>query len=185
MSVKDFWHRTQVYFGIREDEWEDDYFDDDGSAAHEDLERSYSERPNVRRLSPRRRAGADFDEIFAEQPPPQVVGARPRSRSRGNGRREQPPQPAPQVSLVVPKSFNDAQQVADSLKTDVPVIINLQGADQELSKRLIDFSSGLTYALDGTMQRVADRVFLLTPASVTVTAEDKAMLMERGFFNQY
>jgi cell division inhibitor SepF len=50
---------------------------------------------------------------------------------------------------------------------------------------LIDFSSGLTYALDGSMQRVADRVFLLTPAHVKVSAEDKASLMERGFFNQY
>jgi cell division inhibitor SepF len=89
------------------------------------------------------------------------------------------------VELVVPKSFNDAQKVADKLKADVPVIINLQAADSDLAKRLIDFSSGLTYALDGTMQRVADRVFLLTPAHVTVSAEDKASLMERGFFNQY
>ena len=74
--------------------------------------------------------------------------------------------------------------MADSLKLEVPVIINMQSADTELAKRLIDFACGLTYALDGSMQRVADRVFLLTPASVTVTAEDKAMLMERGFFNQ-
>jgi cell division inhibitor SepF len=92
---------------------------------------------------------------------------------------------AAQVELVVPKTFNDAQKVADKLKADVPVIINLQTADSDLAKRLIDFSSGLTYALDGTMQRVADRVFLLTPSAVTVSAEDKASLMERGFFNQY
>jgi cell division inhibitor SepF len=147
MSVKDMWHRTQVYFGIKEEEWEDDYFDDDGSAAHEDLESRYNERPNVRRLNPRRNAS--------------------------------------QVELVVPKSFNDAQTVADKLKADVPVIINLQSADADLAKRLIDFSSGLTYALDGSMQRVADRVFLLTPAHVSVSAEDKASLMERGFFNQF
>jgi cell division inhibitor SepF len=89
------------------------------------------------------------------------------------------------VELIVPKSFNDAQKVADKLKADVPVIINLQAADSDLAKRLIDFSSGLTYALDGAMQRVADRVFLLTPNHVTVSAEDKASLMERGFFNQY
>ena len=185
MAFRDFWHRTQVYFGIREEDWDDEYFDDDGSAAHEDLERTYSERPNVRRLNPRRRAGADFDEIFNDEPPPRQVSGRGRSRGGpSNGHQSHAPRPAPQVGLVVPKSFNDAQQVADSLKADVPVIINLQTADSDLAKRLIDFSSGLTYALDGTMQRVADRVFLLTPSSVTVTAEDKAMLMERGFFNQ-
>src|SRR3954453_23786543 len=179
MSVKDMWQRTQVYFGIKEEDWEDDYFDDDGSAAHEDLESRYNERPNVRRLNPGRRSGADFDDIFSDEPPPSR--GRPRTPSISNGGRRN----AAQVELIVPKSFNDAQKVADRLKADIPVIINLQAADSDLAKRLIDFSSGLTYALDGSMQRVADPVFLLTPASVRVTAEDKAMLMERGFFNQY
>lgn len=183
MPMRDLWHSTLVYFGVREEEWDEEY-DDDGAAANEDLERTYSERPNVRRLNPRRRAGADFDEIFSDEPPERVVSARGRARAASNGH-AQAPRPAPQVGLVVPKSFNDAQKVADSLKSDVPVIVNLQTAESDLAKRLIDFSSGLTYALDGSMQRVADRVFLLTPASVSVTAEDKAMLMERGFFNQY
>src|SRR6266545_2819446 len=71
-----------------------------------------------------------------------------------------------QVHLVVPRSFNDAQQIADRFKQGIPVILNLQSADQELSKRLIDFASGLTYALEGGMQRVADKVFLLTPQNV-------------------
>jgi cell division inhibitor SepF len=89
------------------------------------------------------------------------------------------------VHLVLPRSFNDAQQIADRFKAGVPVILNLQGADNELSKRLIDFSSGLTYALDGGMQRVADKVFLLTPRNVEVSAEERARMLERGgFFNQ-
>ena len=173
------WHRTQIYFGIKEEDWDDEYFDDDGSAAHEDLESRYNERPNVRRLNPR---GAPA--------PSSTRSSRTSRRARGAGRGVRPStnggqRNASQVELVVPKSFNDAQKVADKLKADVPVIINLQAADSDLAKRLIDFSSGLTYALDGTMQRVADRVFLLTPAHVTVSAEDKASLMERGFFNQY
>ena len=89
-----------------------------------------------------------------------------------------------QVHLVVPKSFNDAQQIADQFKGSIPVILNLQGTDTELSKRLIDFSSGLTYALDGGMQRIADKVFLLTPRNVEVSAEERARLIEKGFFNQ-
>jgi cell division inhibitor SepF len=88
------------------------------------------------------------------------------------------------VHLVLPRSFNDAQAVADKFKDSVPVILNLQNADQELAKRLIDFSSGLTYALNGGMQRVADKVFLLTPRNVEVSAEERARMLERGFFNQ-
>jgi cell division inhibitor SepF len=60
----------------------------------------------------------------------------------------------------------------------------LQGSDVELSKRLIDFASGLTYALDGGMQRVADKVFLLTPRNVQVSAEERARLLDGNFFNQ-
>ncbi|MGN6377641.1 MAG: cell division protein SepF [Gaiellales bacterium] len=181
MALKDMWNSTLVYFGVREEEWEDEYYYDDGAAANEDLSRNYSERPNVRRLSSARRAGAEYDEIFNDEPPPGRGRSRPRPAPvESNGHRA-----APQVSLVVPKSFNDAQMVADRLKSDVPVIINMQSADTDLTRRLIDFASGLTYALDGSMQRVADRVFLLTPSAVKVSAEDKALLMERGFFNQY
>src|SRR6201999_2377379 len=78
-----------------------------------------------------------------------------------------------QVHLVIPRNFNDAQQVADQYKRSVPVILNLQTADHELSKRMIDFCSGLTYALDGGMQRIAEKMFLLTPRNVEVSAEEK------------
>ena len=88
------------------------------------------------------------------------------------------------MHLVLPRSFNDAQQIADKFKDSIPVILNLQGADQELSKRLIDFASGLTYALDGGMQRIADKVFMLTPRNVEISAEERAELIEKGFFNQ-
>jgi cell division inhibitor SepF len=182
MPMRDLWHSTLVYFGVREDDWDEEY-DDDGAAANEDLERTYSERPNVRRLKPRRgRGGADYDDIFSDDEPRAVSARRrqPDGAPQDNGHRA-----AQQVSLVLRKSFNDAQTVADKRKADVPVFINFQGADADLAKRLVDFSSGLTYALDGSMQRVADRVFLLTPHSISVSAEDKALLMERGFFNQY
>ena len=88
------------------------------------------------------------------------------------------------VHLVIPKSFNDAQDVADKFKDSIPVIINLQGSESDLSKRLIDFASGLTYALDGGMQRIADKVFLLTPRNVELSSEERARLIEKGFFNQ-
>ena len=68
------------------------------------------------------------------------------------------------MHVVTPRSFNDAQPVADEFKRPKPVIINLQYTDRELSKRLIDFASGMTYALGGGMQRVSQGIFLLTPA---------------------
>ncbi len=88
------------------------------------------------------------------------------------------------VHLVLPKSFNDAQQMADRYKDGVPVILNLQGVETDLSRRLIDFASGLTYAMDGGMQRIADKVFMLTPRNVELSAEQRAQLLEKGFFNQ-
>jgi len=88
------------------------------------------------------------------------------------------------VHLVIPKSFNDAQQVADKFKDGIPVVLNLQSTEHDLNKRLIDFASGLTYALDGGMQRIADRVFMLTPRNVEISAEERAQLIEKGFFNQ-
>jgi cell division inhibitor SepF len=178
MGLGDLWSRTLVYFGIAE---EDDEWDEDGYATHEALEETYRERPNVRRLTPRRRS--EYDD-WTESEPNDV----PRATGRTSRPRPVEAVPSPgtaRVHLVLPRSFNDAQQIADKFKDSIPVILNLQGADQELSKRLIDFSSGLTYALGGGMQRVADKVFLLTPRNVEVSAEERARLLERGgFFNQ-
>jgi cell division inhibitor SepF len=172
MGFADIWNRTLIYFGIAE---EDDW-DEDGYVTEEELGRTYAERPNVRRLAPRRRE-QDLDDWTdpGEERPTQL---RPRLRGLDAGG-------SVRMHLVVPRSFNDAQQIADRFKQDIPVILNLQSSDQELSKRLIDFASGLTYALDGGMQRVADKVFLLTPRNVEVSAEERARLLERGgFFNQ-
>ena len=183
MALRDTWHRTLVYFGLAEEE--DPRYEPVSDLEPEpevELEDRYRERPNVRRLQ-RRRRGADFDDIFADEPRGggretrvlRPVGGARNGRSRGGEL---------QVHLVIPKSFNDAQQIADQFKDAIPVILNLQGTDTDLSKRLIDFASGLTYALDGGMQRIADKVFLLTPRNVEVSAEERARLIEKGFFNQ-
>jgi cell division inhibitor SepF len=171
MGFSDLWNRTLVYFGIAEDEeWEDD-----GMQTSEQLEETYSrrDRRNVRRLP----SAAEADEWESED-------SAPSRRERSRLRSVSAPAPA-KVHLVAPRAFNDAKQIADRFKAQIPVIINLQSADTDLSKRLIDFASGLTYALDGSMQRVADKVFLLTPRDVELSAEERARAMERGgFYNQ-
>jgi cell division inhibitor SepF len=186
VALGDLWNRTLVYFGIAEED--DDWDDEDGYAAEESLEQSYRERPNVRRLTPRRR-GHDYDDWTESESDAQTVRAptiRPARLRDARPQIEAVPGPSSvRVHLILPRSFNDAQQIADRFKQGMPVILNLQSADAELSKRLIDFTSGLTYALNGGMQRVADKVFLLTPRNVEVSAEQRAQLLERGgFFNQ-
>jgi cell division inhibitor SepF len=188
MALGELWNRTLVYFGIAEED--EDWDDEDVYAAEESLEQSYRERPNVRRLTPRRRS-QDFDDWTDSESDSQPTrqAAAPARQSRAAAARPQmevvPSPNSVRVHLVLPRSFNDAQQIADKFKQSIPVILNLQGTDTELSKRLIDFASGLTYALNGGMQRVADKVFLLTPRNVEVSAEQRAALLERGgFFNQ-
>jgi cell division inhibitor SepF len=177
MAFRDTWHRALVYFGLAEDEaYEDDL--DSYAEPEPDPATSYRDRPNVRRLSSRRRRD-EIDDIFADDIDDRRAGLRPVAATRGNGRSGEV-----RVHFVAPKSFNDVQDVADKFKDTIPVILNLQGTDTDLAKRLIDFSSGLTYALDGGMQRIADKVFLLTPRNVEVSAEERARLIEKGFFNQ-
>jgi cell division inhibitor SepF len=179
MAFRDTWHRALVYFGLAEDEAYEDEIDS-YPEPEPDPASSYRERPNVRRLSSRRRRD-EIDDIFADDDDleSRPSALRPVASGRGNGRSGDV-----RVHFVAPRSFNDVQDVADKFKDTIPVILNLQGTDTDLAKRLIDFSSGLTYALDGGMQRIADKVFLLTPRNVEVSAEERARLVEKGFFNQ-
>jgi len=181
MALRDTWHRTLVYFGLAEDR--DAYEEEEADPREPEavLEDRYRERPNVRRLSTRRRRD-EIDDIFADDSATESRTTRLRpvgSEPASNGRSE-----SSRVHLVIPTSFNDAQDIADKFKDSIPVIVNLQGIDRDLSKRLVDFASGLTYALDGGMQQIADKVFLLTPRNVEVSAEERARLIEKGFFNQ-
>ncbi len=197
MAFRDSWHRALVYFGLAEERgYVDEYELERQQAAEADrraqrdrpadrepepeaeMEDRYRERPNVRRLAPRRPRRDDFDDIFADdEPRGRPTGVlRPVERARNGG--------DVRVHLVIPKSFNDAQQVADKFKQAIPVVLNLQNSDTDLAKRLIDFASGLTYALDGGMQRIAHKVFMLTPRNVQISAEERAELIEKGFFNQ-
>ncbi len=180
MAVRDTWHRALVYFGLAEDHDYGPEYDEEGFEPEtgEDAFDNRRESGQVRRLPSARRSRRDeIDDIFADDEP--IAAARTRTlRPVGNGDSDV------QVHLVIPRNFNDAQQVADQFKRSVPVILNLQTTDHELSKRMIDFCSGLTYALDGGMQRVAEKIFLLTPRNVEVSAEEKARLIDKGFFNQ-
>ena len=152
--MKDMWQKTLAYFGLAD---EDHYEEEEYEEINED--RLYTNNSSAVRKIDRSPDLSRSERVAALRP----VSA-----------------PQARVHIVTPKNFNDAQRIADKFKSTVPVIINLQECDNELAKRLIDFGSGLTYALDGGMQKVADKVFLFTPSNVTVSAEEKRRLRDRG-----
>lgn len=158
------WRKTLIYLGLAE---EDEEYDEYG---YEDLEPD--EAPA--RRAPARRSAAEGEP-------------RPKSRrTSGDGVvTAMPSLQSPRFHLVQPTAFNDAQEIGDKFREGFSVIMNLQSADPELSRRLVDFASGLAYGLGGSMQPAAERVFLITPAGVAVSAEERRRFLEdRGFFNQ-
>ena len=182
MAFSDSWHSALVYFGLAE-EYHDDDYDEEPAAARR--------RSRTATASARTCAGCAAAATSSTTSSPRTTRTPEPAARRGARRARRPLRAVGQprngdvrVHLVVPKSFNDAQQIADKFKDSIPVILNLQGSDTDLSKRLIDFASGLTYALDGGMQRIADKVFMLTPRNVEISAEERARLIEKGFFNQ-
>lgn len=192
MAIRDTWRRSLEYFGLVEGDYieEGAYADERDTGQEMALDRTAvapREEAPARSLRGGRRGRSDeIEDIFGDDEPAPRRGGRlravdddePPRRGTGNGGSDF------SMHVVTPRSFNDAQSIADEFKRSKPVIINLQSTDRELSKRLIDFASGMTYALGGGMQRVSQGIFLLTPANVEVSAEEKARILEGGFFNQ-
>jgi cell division inhibitor SepF len=117
----------------------------------------------------------------AVRPQGSAGGVDPSERPRTAVVRPLQPVSSAKPHVVAPTSFNHAQEVADKLKVNQPVIVNLQNVDRDLSRRIIDFASGLCYGIGGQMERVANQVFLLTPSNVEVSAEDRRRLQEHGY----
>jgi cell division inhibitor SepF len=89
-----------------------------------------------------------------------------------------------QITTLHPTTYREARTIGEHFRDGVPVIINLTEMDEADARRLVDFAAGLAFGLRGTIERVTNRVFLLSPANVQVTAEDKARIAEGGFFDQ-
>ena len=194
-NLTGMWRKAMVYLGLGDDAEYDDYRTDPGDdpdrGAHRDRPparppvqssvSTYSDEPSglgsvrpitTRGADPREAGGLGQQTITptaaAPRPRPQVV-------------RPMAVMPNAKPFVVTPTSFNQAQDVADKYKGSQPVIMNLQAADRDLSRRLIDFASGLCYGLGGQMERVANHVYLLTPTNVEVSPEERRRLHERGY----
>jgi cell division inhibitor SepF len=160
-------HKMAVYLGLVED----DRHYDDGYEGYEDEYAEYADEAGTE-------AGAD--------------GQVPQARSAqavefaADGRRVAARQPADltRITTLHPRTYNEARTIGEHFREGIPVIMNLTEMVDSDAKRLVDFAAGLIFGLRGSIERVTNKVFLLSPANIEVTAEDKARIAERGFFNQ-
>jgi cell division inhibitor SepF len=174
-----FMKKTMVYLGLLDDEYDEyDEYEDRApqgvSAAVSRVDTAYDE-PDDRATSP---SMGRIRTLPRESAAPGAAGPTaltPRPTVRAM------PADAAKVTVIAPSEFKDAKDIADCLKANRPVIVNLQVADRDLQRRMIDFCSGVTYALSGEMEKVADQVFLLAPTNVKVSDEERQRLQERGY----
>jgi cell division inhibitor SepF len=154
--------KMAVYLGLVEDDrrYQDSYDDDYGEYEEYDEQAEVVEAAQVR---------ADYGGYVSEQPaepvpPRQVELAR--------------------ITTLHPRTYNEARTIGEHFREGTPVIMNLTEMVDSDARRLVDFAAGLIFGLRGSIDKVTNKVFLLSPANVEVTAEDKARIAERGFFNQ-
>jgi cell division inhibitor SepF len=167
-------HKMAVYLGLVEDDprYEDGYdsyeeYDEYGEPAEQP--EADPERPLVRT------GRAEFIAESTPLPP-----------SRGTGPAAGPKQSTDlaRITTLHPRTYNEARTIGEHFREGTPVIMNLTEMVDSDAKRLVDFAAGLIFGLHGSIERVTNKVFLLSPVNVEVTAEDKARIAERGFFNQ-
>ena len=191
-----FMKKTMVYLGLLDDEY-DEYDDLEDRAPRgfsaatrvEPRTQDYDQAEEFSGGMSRVRTIPRESAVPAQQRPapssvaprPSAVRAVPVDSSINPTSSSPSSSPSARVHVVAPSRFGDAKEIADRLKDNRPVIVNLQMAERDLQRRMIDFCSGVTYALSGEMEKVADQVFLLAPTNVKVSDEERQRLVERGF----
>jgi cell division inhibitor SepF len=157
------WKKTLQYLGLVEDEELEDLEEAEPSMG---VPPTRGDTHSVRRMSRAETGSVDRPEAIVRTMP---------SRARAMG----------SIHRAEPRRFNDARDIGERFREGVPVIMNLQSTEDGTARRLVDFASGLVFGLDGKIEMVAQRVYLLTPANLEVSAEERERLVEGGFFNQF
>jgi cell division inhibitor SepF len=166
--------KAMVYLGLVEDEERYDYDD------YDQYDQGAPDADGDRRDGRSGAAGPAGARTLAplREDPRSSVATMPERRPSASSRAFD------RITTIHPRTYNEAKQIGESFRDSTPVIMNLSDMDDSDAKRLVDFAAGLVFGLRGTIERVTNKVFLLSPANVTVTAEDKARMAESGFFNQ-
>jgi len=159
--------KMAVYLGLVEDEhrYDDHYQDEYGAEEYEEYGAEFIDQGGPRDVVAR---VEDLDP--AGRPPEREPVIQTTDLAR--------------ITTLHPRTYNEARTIGEHFREGTPVIINLTEMVDSDARRLVDFSAGLIFGLRGSIDRVTNKVFLLSPANVEVAAEDKARIAERGFFNQ-
>lgn len=177
-----FMHRVKVMLGLADDydEYDDEYYEEDEETDDAPRAAAQPASPYAAESLTVRRVSREPDIARAREAAPVLRSVQPASAAPASASGA----PAPQVRIhtVEPRSFSEAQSIADKFRAGQPVIMNLAVTDPDLARRLIDFASGLTYGLGGGLQKVSEKVFMLSPANVDVSATDKGRIRDRGMF---
>ncbi|MFC6092430.1 cell division protein SepF [Saccharothrix lopnurensis] len=201
-------HKLKAYFGMVPAEYADDPDAYDGDRRYSDYRSDYAEaddyEPYPEQRNNRRRSfngyRPELEEADDYEPD---RGARPRrpwtpetqgalaiepQREPVSRVRPTPPEPAPhqlgRITTLHPRNYNEARTIGEHYRDGTPVIMNLTDMDDADAKRLVDFAAGLAFALRGSIDKVTNKVFLLSPPNIDVTAEDRRRLAEGGFLNR-
>jgi cell division inhibitor SepF len=164
--------KMAVYLGLVEDGRYDDEYDDYDVYDDEAVDRRRVERADDEAVS---------QAIVAEEPAEEI---KPSAGERRPAVQESAASDLARITTLHPRTYNEARTIGEHFREGTPVIMNLTEMVDSDAKRLVDFAAGLIFGLHGSIERVTNKVFLLSPANVEVTAEDKARMAERGFFNQ-
>jgi cell division inhibitor SepF len=165
--------KMAVYLGLVEDDhrYDDQYQDEYGAEEYEEYGAEFIDQGESRDVVSRTDGGGlDRAGRLAEREEPPVVQIQTTDLAR--------------ITTLHPRTYNEARTIGEHFREGTPVIINLTEMVDSDARRLVDFSAGLIFGLRGSIDRVTNKVFLLSPANVEVAAEDKARIAERGFFNQ-
>lgn len=180
-----FMRRTMSYLGLVEEYDEDDY-DTGYDAAYENRRERDRERD---RGDDRRRVQVGADREGAgdrvrerERPSLAPVAERHPAPQSADADREAQSTDLSRIATVHPSAYSDARKIGERFRSGSPVIMNLTDLEDADAKRLVDFAAGLIFGRRGSMDRITSRVFLLSPPEIEVSAEDKARIVENGFF---
>jgi cell division inhibitor SepF len=177
------WRKAGVWLGLVEDDDDRRYLDDDLDPYEDD----FDEPPPPPRMRPERLASRSVTRAPVATPMTMThdnLALAPQIALRERAVMQEEEDQPYRITTLHPTTYNEARTIGEHFRESIPVILNLTEMDESDAKRLVDFAAGLTFGLRGSIERVTNRVFLLSPANVTVTAEDKARIAEGGFFNQ-
>lgn len=176
-----FMHRVKVMLGLA-DEFDDEYDDGYGPEDEYEDDAELDREPARAYTSPYGSEPLSVRRISRE---PDVARARDAASLRAvPNLTERPSAPQVKIHTIEPRSYAEAQSIADKFKAGQPVIMNLLGTDPELCRKLLDFAAGLTYGLDGSIQKVSDKVYMLSPRNVDVSVGDKVRARGASVFGE-